>query len=92
MPDPDELTAALAVADQQLQLAGDSLARLLQRARQLLSVYGDTETWSILSIEIRGQLDLETRYQRYAAEMLAVAVLRLVDRPAPRESGDSASA
>jgi hypothetical protein len=86
--DPDKLTAALAVADQQMQLAGDSLARLLQRARQLLTVYGVTETWSILSSEIRMSLDLDTRYQRYAGEMLAAAVLRLVDRP---ETPDSVS-
>ncbi|MEV6350257.1 hypothetical protein [Actinoplanes sp. NPDC051851] len=89
------MTTALAAADQQLQLADDSLADLTDRAKMLLERFGRTSAWSLLSRYIASQLDLDSKHQSFAADVLAAAVMRLatessagsVEAASPESSG-----
>lgn len=72
-----DLTRALAAADQQYTLVKDTLGKAIDRARELLATYGETESWSLLGMEMKRQLDLDTKYQQFAGEMVAAAAIRI---------------
>lgn len=72
-----ELTAALAAADRQLALVKDSLTDTAKRAETLLAEHGETGAWALLTAEIARQLDCQTKYQQFAAEMPAAAALKI---------------
>lgn len=69
---------ALAAADRQLAHVQTSLDRLVGEARDALAEYGDgTTAWAAIGTKVAKQLDCTSRYQQFAVEMLAAAVIRL---------------
>jgi hypothetical protein len=73
----DEITTARAAADQQFALVTSALNSQVERARALLDHVQEVDAWAILGIEIAGSLDLGTKYQQFAGEVLAAAAIRL---------------
>jgi hypothetical protein len=72
-----DLTAALAAADRELAHVKLALASVVEEARELLATHSDTETWAILGDRLVKRLDCGSRYQQFAAEMLAAAAVQL---------------
>lgn len=72
-----EYAVALAAADRQLALVKDTLTETVGRATTLLSQHDETGAWALLTAEIARQLDCQTKYQKFASELLAAAAIRL---------------
>ena len=89
MTDP-QLTSALAAADQQRRNADDGFRGVVAEARRLLTAYGETEAWAVLSSTVRRQLELNEEPASFAADLLAAAALQLVrlDDPGRDHSAD----
>lgn len=84
MASDDDLTTARAAADQQMAHVDGSMTKLVARARAMLAKgVGRTETWTLLSVYVANQLDCRSAEQKFAAQMLAAAVLRLADELDP---------
>ena len=78
----DELARARAAADRQLAHVTDALNDVvLKQARELLTGEDATDVWARLSTQIAAQLDCTSPRQKFAAELLAAAAIKLVQEP-----------
>lgn len=72
-----KLAIALANADRQLALVNDALAQAVEDARELLQTHDATAAWALLGTKIAAQLDCSSKYQQFAAEMVAAAAIQI---------------
>lgn len=67
----------VAWAEQQYARSQDDLAKLVDRARDLLTRWGETQAAAILCVDLYNQLDLHAAQEMAAAEMLVAAAIQI---------------